>query len=370
MRPALKALAEEYAQGLREYLQEGGEAPLFKAYQIGRSAVRSGVGVLEVSAAHQQALVEDVLRMLGPKASATVARRASEFFAEALAAFEANRRGFLEANTLLREANSELEGRIAKALHDQQETRTELEEQRRLDALKEEFVSMVSHELRTPLTSIHAALGVLAAKFREAMPSGGQQLLDVALRNSQRLARLVDNVLDLQKAEAGSLTFDVRSLDLAALLRIAAETNQPYAARFDVTLSVGEVPAHARIRADADRVLQVLTNLLSNAVKHSPSGGTVVVSAELAPGTVRVRVVDRGAGIPENFRDRVFQRFAQADSSSTRLHGGSGLGLSISKAIVERLGGTIAFDTGAGGTTFFFDLPIADDLEEPCLEAR
>jgi signal transduction histidine kinase len=246
-----------------------------------------------------------------------------------------------------------------------------LAEQRRLEALKDDFVSMVSHELRTPLTSIHGALGLLESKFGAALPEDARRLVDVARRNSQRLARLVDNVLDLQRMQSGALAFDVKELCLQPLLQSAVETNQPYAARLGVRLRLDAVP-DVHVVADSDRLIQVVTNLVSNAAKCSPAGETVVVSAERTRTHARVRVTDSGPGIPENFRPRVFERFAQADGSTTRRADGSGLGLSISKAIVERLGGTIGFDTCQTGTTFYFDVPLAAAPAEapPCNDRR
>src|SRR4029079_5141316 len=152
------------------------------------------------------------------------------------------------------------------------------------------------------------------------------------------------------------------ALELAELMEAALEANQPYAGRFEVTLVPGDVPRGLHILADADRIMQVLTNLLSNAAKFSPPQAEVVLAAERRGSEVRVRVSDRGPGIPKEFRERIFQRFAQADSSSTRRQEGAGLGLSISKAIVERMGGCIGFETQEGvGTTFFIDLPAAAD---------
>jgi signal transduction histidine kinase len=363
--PHLKQLVEAYAEALREYLEHGGEAPLYKAYQIGRDALSSGMGALEVATAHQEALVLDLLELLTPEEGARTARRASEFFAEALAPFEANRLGFQEAAGVLRELNGELERRVRAALDAYQAASVQLDEQRRMEALKDEFVSLVSHELRTPLTSIHGALGIIGAKYQAQLPDEAARLLEVARRNSERLKRLIDGVLDLQKAEAGFLTFEIRPLELAPLLQQTIDANQPYAAQLGVRLALRDAPPGLHLSADPDRVAQVLTNLISNAVKFSPAGGEVLVFAEQRGGHLVVAVADHGPGVPESFRDRVFQRFAQADASSTRRSGGTGLGLSISKAIVERMQGRIGFkETPGGGATFYFELPAEVQREE------
>ena len=359
MKAPLKTLTDEYVLALREYLEGGGEAPLFRAYQIGRSALGEGLGVLEVAALHQEALVHDLLLLLAPDESPTIAKRASEFFAEALAPFEASRRGFQEATGVLRDLNRQLQLRIEVALKDYQAAQDKLDERRRMEALKDEFISLVNHELRTPLTSIHGALGIINTKLGPELPEEARRLLEIAYRNSRRLARLVDDVLDLQKIESGMVTFEARVQPLRPLLEHAVEANQPYATQLGVTLVLEDAPPDVQVAVDGDRVIQVLTNLLSNAAKFSPSGERVAVSAASGHGCWRIAVTDRGPGIPESFRARVFQRFAQADASTTRPRGGTGLGLSICKAIVERMGGRIGFETEPGhGTTFYFDLPM------------
>ena len=365
---------DEYAAALRQYLEQGGEEPLFRAYEIGRHAVSSGLGVLEVAAAHQEALVVDLLKILAPEESAVIAKRSSEFFAEALAPFEVDRRGFHEANTLLRDVNEELHRRVEAALASYRVAQDKLEERRRIEALKDEFISMVSHELRTPLTSIHGSLGLISARFGENLPPAAKQLVEIAHRNSQLLKRLVDNVLDLHKMESGALTFEIRTLELRTVLEQAIDANQPYAAQFGVRLQLQEPLDGLKVDADSDRVIQVLTNLLSNAAKFSPPRETVRVAAQSRPPFVRVTVTDRGPGVPADFRDRLFQRFAQADSSTARPRGGTGLGLSISKAILEHMKGRIGFDAESkDGTTFYFDLPSAQDQKAeatPWTEAR
>ncbi len=364
MKTALKSLVDEYSAALVDYLEGGGEAALLRAYQIGRTALGDGLGVLEVAALHQEALVTAVLQMLAPADSARTAARASEFFAESLAPFEMSQRGIQEANAILRDINKELEERVQLILRDYKHARDQLDEQRRMERLKNEFISIVSHELRTPLTSIHGALGLINTGLGGELQPRARQLVDVAYRNSQRLVRLVDDILDLQKIESGAMAFQLHPLEVRPLLEQSIEANQSYAGRLGVALALAGAPAGVRVYGDADRLMQVMTNLLSNAAKFSPPGESVRVAAQRLDGAIRVSVTDRGPGIPEEFKERIFQKFAQADSSTTRDKGGTGLGLSITKAIVERLGGTIDFETDpATGTTFRFDLP--EWREEP-----
>ena len=360
MRSRLGDLTIEYSAALGDYLAGGSEHALLQAYQAGRAALAEGVGVLDLAAIHHEALVAALLNMLAPQASQVIARRASEFFAESLAAFEMTHRGLRETTASLRDSNKQLQQRIRSVLDEHSATRNQLEEQRRLERLKDEFISIVSHELRTPLTAIHGSLGLVCEGRAGALPPKASQLVDIAYRNSQRLVRLATDLLDLQKIESGSLTFDLRSHDLAGLLEAAVEANQPFGSRFEVALVLADVPRDVQVRVDADRMMQVLTNLLSNAAKFSPPHSRVTLGGERRGGEVRVSVTDRGPGIPRDFRDRIFQRFAQADSSTTRQREGTGLGLSISKAIVEHLGGRIGFESQEGvGTTFFIDLPEA-----------
>lgn len=235
---------------------------------------------------------------------------------------------------------------------------TDITELKKMDRLKQEFVSTVSHELRTPLTSIHASLGLLSGGMLGRLPEFAQELIEIASSNSERLVRLVNDILDIDKMEIGKMSLLMKPIELEALLGHSIETNAPFAARFGVRFERGTAVPGARVRGDFDRLVQVLTNLLSNAAKFSPPNGVVTVSVARNEKGIRISVRDRGKGIPREFHPRIFQKFAQADTSSTRQKGGSGLGLAIAKAIVERHGGKVGFDTHENwGTIFWFDLP-------------
>lgn len=236
----------------------------------------------------------------------------------------------------------------------------DITKQRAVEKLKDEFVSIVSHELRTPVTSIHGSLGLLAGHAAGDLPPAAQNLVELGLRNSQRLILLINDILDIQKIEAGMVTFAYQQVDLSSLVAAAVETNAAYASSFKVKLEFKEdEAANLLVNADPDRLTQVLTNLLSNAIKFSPPEGVVQVRTSRRGQFSRVEVQDNGPGIPLDFQEKIFQKFAQADSSSTRQQGGTGLGLSISKAIVEKLNGRIGFSTELGvGTVFYFEMPL------------
>lgn len=234
-------------------------------------------------------------------------------------------------------------------------------ERRHMDRMKDEFLATVSHELRTPLTSVLGALGLLAAGAAGALPKSAVPLAEVAKRNGERLSRLIDDILDLTKLEGNQLVLQLRPVHLAPLLHEALAANQGYALQAGVKLSLEALEGSPQVRLDADRFLQVMANLLSNAIKHSASGDTVSVVLSWTESAVRVEVRDKGPGIDPKFRSRMFEKFSQADSSDRRAQGGTGLGLYITRMLVERMGGQIGVASLAGvGATFTVELPVLD----------
>ena len=234
----------------------------------------------------------------------------------------------------------------------------DISERKKMEQIKDDFISVVSHELRTPLTSIRGSLGLILGGVAGELPEKARALAEVASKNSERLVRLVNDILDIEKIESGTMAFRPLRVELMPLVEQSVESNRAYANLYDVDLKIVAAEPAARVRADTDRIQQVLANLLSNAAKHSPRGCAVEIRAERAGDWLRISVTDQGRGIPPEFQSRVFEKFAQADASSTRHKGGTGLGLSISKAIIERHGGQLWFETTSGeGTTFSFTLP-------------
>ena len=231
-------------------------------------------------------------------------------------------------------------------------------QRREVDRLKSEFVSMVSHELRTPLTAIRGSLGLLAGGALGALTPSATRMVDIALVSSERLTRLINEILDLERMDAGALPMELDTHSVRSLIDTAVAQAAVLALEAGVQLQV--LRADGEVRADADRVVQTLLNLLGNAIKYSEPGQEVQVSAGRRGSFVEFEVADSGRGIPEDKLDAVFARFQQVDSSDAREKGGSGLGLAISRSIVERLGGRIwAANRPGGGALFRFTLPTA-----------
>ena len=240
----------------------------------------------------------------------------------------------------------------------------DLTERRQIDRMKDEFLATVSHELRTPLTSIIGALGLLAGGAAGALPPDAAPLAEVARRNGERLSRLIDDILDITKLESDRLVLHLRPLSPASLLREAVAANDGYAQGAQVRLLLeGAGPDDAplpEVRLDPDRFGQVMANLISNAIKHSPPGETVRIGVQADDAGLRVTVRDRGPGIDPRFRARMFEKFSQADGSDRRAQGGTGLGLYITRLLVERMGGRIQADPVEGrGAAFTLRLPLA-----------
>jgi PAS domain S-box-containing protein len=230
-------------------------------------------------------------------------------------------------------------------------------EAKRTERLKNEFVATVSHELRTPLTAISGSLGLLTGHSAERL-ADPKRLLNMAQANCQRLLLLVNDILDIETIENERMVFEFHPVQVKPLIEEAIEGVRTFAETFGVEVRLDHQAADAAVHTDASRLMQVVTNLLSNAVKFSPRGQEVLVTIEFPDDRVCIAVRDHGPGIPDEFRDRVFEKFVQVNASDARERGGTGLGLSIVKQLMVRLGGDVRHDAAqGGGTCFRLDLP-------------
>jgi PAS domain S-box-containing protein len=230
-------------------------------------------------------------------------------------------------------------------------------ERRAVDRMKNEFISVVSHELRTPLTSIRGSLGLLAAGMLGNVADKAQRMLQIAISNTDRLVRLINDILDIERLESGKIALDRQAVDVANLLQQAVDTMRGMSDKNGVHLEM--LPAVGEVFGDPDRIQQTLTNLISNAIKFSPAGATVVVSAAADRTHMQFSVEDHGRGIPEEKINVIFERFQQVDASDSREKGGTGLGLAICRTIIQQHGGRIWVKSEPGkGSTFYFTVPL------------
>ncbi|MBD2155214.1 PAS domain S-box protein [Leptolyngbya sp. FACHB-16] len=269
----------------------------------------------------------------------------------------------------------------------------DITERQVVERMKDEFISVVSHELRTPLTSIHGSLGMLASGLLATDPSTSKRLLDIAVASTERLVRLINDILDVERIESGKVTMQLQACDAKELVQRAADALQPMAEKSEITLQVQAEPI--TFQADPDRILQTLTNLLSNAIKFSPAHSHVWITATLDQGSelqpdasniqaeglfatilrksanllnpphVLFSVADQGRGVPLDKQETIFERFQQVDASDSRNQDGTGLGLAICRNIVQQHGGHIFVDSILGkGSTFYFTIPLRSPNQE------
>lgn len=273
-----------------------------------------------------------------------------------------------------RKTARELGQQLSLAREQQYRDKMQLSVRSQLDTLKDEFISTVSHELRTPLTSIRGALGLLASGTIGELDPRAMNLLRIATTNTDRLIRLINDILDLERMESGRAPLQIRRCSLRDLCDQAIETMTPMAEDHAVHLelvpfSEGQTPDSLFFDGDSDRILQVLTNLLSNAIKFSPAASTVRIHTDATSDSLLLKVVDEGRGIPADKLDSIFDRFQQVEHADARQRGGTGLGLSICRSIVQQHSGAIwAQRNLIKGTTMFVMLPRtarATDIAPP-----
>ena len=229
-------------------------------------------------------------------------------------------------------------------------------------ARKREFATTIAHEVRTPLTSIRAALGLVTANERLPVGAAERDMLDIANRNTMRLSRVLDDFLELENLDSGHVPIRTGIHGLLPLVESAIAAERDRATEGGVELKVSCVAAEAVIRVDSEQLLRCLARVLSNAIKFSSPGQKVEVIAESTRSAARIAIRDHGPGIPASYMSRLFRPFAQADASDSRSQGGAGLGLAITKQLVEKMGGSIAVHCPReGGTWVTFEFPLQTD---------
>ena len=252
-------------------------------------------------------------------------------------------------------------GLYLKTLQQMKELRAEHAKTKAAYVAKSEFLSTVSHELRTPLTCIKGSLDLIGHGAMGKVPESMEKGVTMAQRNADRLSDLVNDLLDLQKMDAGRMEFNFDTVNVESFLAQTVAANQPYANSLDINFDLTAMDPALCVHADEDRLEQVLSNILSNAAKFSAPGETVTISAEAVGDDVRISVVDRGCGLSEEARQVVFEEFRQLDSSDRRKVGGTGLGMNISKRIIDAHEGILDYAKNEGpGTTFFVELKRVD----------
>lgn len=235
----------------------------------------------------------------------------------------------------------------------------DIDERHKIEEMKSQFISTVSHELRTPLTSIAGSLGLLNSSSLGPLPEKAEQMVSIALRNAEQLKHLINDLLDIEKLVSGRMAMHPARQPVTPVIEESIERMAPFLESRQI--QVVHQQDHPDITAwfDPQRLSQALNNLLSNAAKFSEEGASIAVSSRLLPDHLRILVTDQGTGIPDSFRSRIFQKFAQADSSSTRGRQGTGLGLAITREIMIQMGGSVDFESTEGeGATFWLEIPL------------
>jgi len=241
----------------------------------------------------------------------------------------------------------------------------DISERKRIEKMKSEFVSTVSHELRTPLTAIRGSLELLLAGVAGPFPEDASKMLQMANYNTDRLLKIINDILDMKKIETGDFDFSLTDTLIMPEIEEAIKANETYASQFDVKYIIGQYLEDKKILIDKLRFSQVMNNLLSNAAKFSPKGEKVEINVTQNSDVARIEISDAGKGIPKVFQEKIFDRFTQSDSSNTRSTGGTGLGLAITKVIIEKFNGEIGFNSIEGkGTTFYIELPLVTEQQK------
>jgi PAS domain S-box-containing protein len=229
---------------------------------------------------------------------------------------------------------------------------------KQIDSFKNEFISMMSHEVRTPLTSILSTLKLILDEKAGELPLDASKLVEIAFKSSERLVRLINDILDIEKMVSNKMSFLIESQPLIPIIKQAVDEITPFAKQHQTQLKLGPSEIGINVIADKDKLIEILSNLFSNAVKYSPPGESISIRVKEQDSFVKIEVMDRGPGIPESYRKIIFEKFSQVDSSDSRKSGGTGLGLYLVKSLVEKMNGKVGFKPRPKkGSIFYIKIP-------------
>jgi signal transduction histidine kinase len=342
MKAVLQRLTDSYSAALKGYLAGQGEEALLRAYETGREAVAAKLGVLEMSAVHQVALVQVLLERLPKEESERLARLAADFSAESLVPFELTARGTREANLMLQQLNETLEGKNA-------EIQRQLEELRSLQSLKDDLMSLIVHDLRNPLMGVLSCLDLLKSGTTDET----REFVKLAVEGTRKLSELIDDILQVRQLEEGKLFLNVEAANPVDLVRQAVATLDASAKLAEVRLELAQSSGIPSLEVDRKLVRRAIENLLSNALKFSPAGSTATVTVRGADPGVAIEVADRGPGVAHDVKDRLFQKFGSLDARSAGSRRGHGLGLYFVKLVATAHGGGVSVREREGGGSVF-----------------
>jgi signal transduction histidine kinase len=357
MSDVLQDLIEQYTSALEEYLRGKGESALHHAYELGRKALENGLGILDIVTIHREAMVKVIAGALSPEESMCFTKQATDFLTECLSPFEMTQRGFKEANASLRAEIVERK-RMEKILIQLRE------EALSVSKAKSDFLANMSHELRTPLNAIIGFSEVLFDQKFGPLNERQKDYLGDILESGKHLLSLINDILDLAKVESGKIELVFSNFSLREILEHSLNLIKEKALKHNIELSLDITEEVGYIRADERKFKQIVFNLLSNAVKFTPDGGKAGIQAKMINSEVEVAVWDTGIGISREDQAKLFKDFAQLETGLTKKYEGTGLGLSLTKKLVELHKGKIWVESeGRGkGSTFKFTLPIKREV--------
>lgn len=346
MNEDLERLTEAYAAGLRAYLNGQGEAALLNAYEVGRAALAAKLSVLELTAVHQVALVRTLLEKLAPGERTRIESMAADYSSESLVPFELTVRGAHEANAVLQRLNQALAEKNA-------EIQRQLEAVRSLELLKDDLMSLLVHDLRNPLAGMISCLDLLKPRPGDSEYDATLEIVKLAREGARKQSELLEDLLEVRKLEEGKLPLRLELVRLSELVDEAISTHTPTARLEEVHLELDTVDPFLTLEVDRRLIRRVVENLISNALKFSRAHGSVSISVRAVEDRVVLEVKDRGPGVAEELRDRLFQKFGSVEAKTAGGRRGFGLGLYVVRLVATAHGGSVEVAPREGGGTIF-----------------